>query len=274
MKNFKSIFFLLPFLCFCLAIKGQDKVYLRSGEVVETNVIRFTQNALIAKGEKGEMSYDTDAIRYVLYKNGILDRVSKSRRINRQSLKLNAYTSYKLQLKALPNSVWIDAFNVFTGYEVGGVRNGFSTELTRWFKKGFGLRVPLFFGSDLGNEVLSDISSVGLQYVLSTNPFRRVSFEIAGGLSANIYRENKNVETPIGVIGSRTSTENTSGTTLAINLDAAISLKLFKNFQLKMGPKLYAAAYQNTDKGASVFGAFKIGLGYNIVPKKVGIQDL
>lgn len=267
----------MPFLCFCLVSKGQDKVYLRSGEVIETNVIRFTQNALIAKGEKGEMSYDTDAIRYVLYKNGILDCVSKSRRISRQSLKLNAFTSYNLQLKALPNSVWIDSYSVFMGYEGSYLRNGFSVELIKWFKKGFGLKVPLFFGTGYLDDYDNDlrvVSSFGLSYILSTNPYRNVSFDVSGGLSILGYTETFERPSQGTIIGSRNETETQSGNSLGLNLDMMVRLKLFPALSVRTGAFLSSSAFSNSEFGAYTDGGIKIGLEYNIKQKKIGIQDL
>lgn len=260
------LFFVLGFTC-----TAQDLVYLRNGEVIEANVIRFSESALILNTDNGQSSYDTDAVRYVLYKNGILDKVSRSSNISRKAIKIKPYTSYELQLRALPKSLWLDAYNVFLAYETGSVRDGFAIDLTRWYKKAYGLRLNLFFGGEKFNGGISDIGSVGAQYVVSTNPFRRLSLEVGGGVSAIIYNETETTFTG-GIVVGGSESEATSGTTFAINLDAAVTLSLIRNFQLKFAPKIYAAAYKNSEEGASVYAGLKIGAAYNIIPKKVGIQ--
>jgi hypothetical protein len=274
MGSSKYIIYLITALFLCQSLNAQDKVYLRSGKVVETNVIRLTEKALIAEGSDGLKSYDTGSIKYVFYKNGILDRVSKKNSINRSNPRTNAYTSYKLQMSTLPKSVWVNSYSVFMGYEVDFSREGFGVEFIKWFKNGFGLKAPLFFGS--ARNDFSVISSIGIQYIISTNPYRRVSFDASGGVSVVGYSELlvNNVATTNPLNPVKQETEYNSGNSFGVNLELNLRLKLIGPIAFRSGLQIFSSPYSNSAYGGATDVGAKIGLEYNLKPKKVGIQKL
>lgn len=274
MLKSKFVLSLLGFSLCYVGLVAQDKVYLRSGEVIETNVVRFTEKALIADGENGVESYDTDAIKFVYYKNGILDKVSDRNRVKRSAPFTNAYSSYKLQMKALPKSVWINSYSIFMGSEASYSRYGFGAELIKWFKNGFGLKAPLFFGS--ASDDFSVVSSIGLQYIISTNPYRRVSFDVSGGVSVVGYSEfvQNYIPTFDPINPYRRDSYYNSGHSFGVNLEVNLRFKLIGAIAFRSGLQIFSSPYSNSEYGGDTEIGTKIGLEYNIKPRKIGVQKL